>query len=360
MRYSVGTKTLATLGLLCLLLCFFWSPPFSGNDPAKTETKTETRKEGKVRVEGNFASSNLKQFVDKNLMSVASVRKIYKAYLVVCILSAPNNFKARDTIRKTWARVQNNNTNVLFVVGLGNVENETRKTLIKENDNHQDIVFLKHFKESYANLTLKTVETIQLAYHNFMFHYLMKVDDDSFLRLDLILKLLSNKPKHRFYWGYFMNRGPILRTGKWAEPKEYICDHYVSYAAGWGYVLSRDLIQYIAQNSDILIKFKNEDVSVGTWLAPLDIHRIHDSGFRLYSKWKENLSENCTENVFLLNPVPLRDMTELSYRLAMNGTLCRITTTTEISRNSLNKDPSKHRNETDSKLELDRTFDAVP
>ena len=59
-----------------------------------------------------------------------------------------------------------------------------------------------------------------------------------------------------------------------------VTDRYIPYALGGGYVLSHDLVRYISTNSDLLRQFNNEDVSVGTWLAPLkNIHRVHDVRF---------------------------------------------------------------------------------
>ena len=309
-------------GLVCVLLCVFMLISYQSVLQLQY-LRNQSHLYNRLFLTGeNVTESNLTQFIHKNFTSKSIASKPYSAHLVVCVLSTPKNWRARNTIRKTWANVKINNTKVLFVIGLGNIENKTRNSLRKENYIHKDLVFLRYFKESYSKLTQKIIETVKLVNHNFMFDYFMKVDDDSFLRLELILKYLSQKPKHRVYWGYFTNGTPIFKTGKWAEPKRYICERYVSYAQGRGYVLSRDLVQYIAENSNKLTKFKNEDVSVGTWLVPLEIHRIHDGKFKYYGYWKAGPARNCTDNVILLHPVPIRDMEILSKRLQENGTLC--------------------------------------
>lgn len=51
------------------------------------------------------------------------------------------------------------------------------------------------------------------------------------------------------------------------ETEYNICDLYVPYALGGGYVLSKKCVDFIARNTEMLRLFKNEDVSVGTWLA---------------------------------------------------------------------------------------------
>ncbi len=87
-----------------------------------------------------------------------------------------------------------------------------------------------------------------------------------------------------------------------------LCDRYLPYALGGGYVLSHDLVAYIAATADMFSFYNSEvsdllffassiphhreslpfpllqDVSVGTWLAPLNITRQHD--IRFDTEWK--------------------------------------------------------------------------
>ena len=235
--------------------------------------------------------------------------------LVVCVLSAPYKREARNAIRQTWARVQPTNTLVLFIIGTGLLDTAAKSLIIAENEVHRDIVVLEDFKESYIKLTQKVLETMKWMTQNIEFNYFMKVDDDTFVRLDMVLKHLASKSKERLYWGYFKHRSPISRRGKWAEPKQYICDRYVSYALGGGYIISKDLVEYIATNSQRLQMFRNEDVAIGTWLAPLEVIRTHDKRFRMFG--------SCYNNVIVLHPIHSVDkMKNLYNRLTVNGTLC--------------------------------------
>ena len=54
---------------------------------------------------------------------------------------------------------------------------------------------------------------------------------------------------------------------------------YLPYALGGGYVLSRQLVNYIVINAPLLQSYQSEDVSLGVWLAPLNINRHHDIRF---------------------------------------------------------------------------------
>ena len=69
---------------------------------------------------------------------------------------------------------------------------------------------------------------------------------------DLILEYLSHKARQKALKGLLYGRGAISKS-----VKKCICDQYVSYATGWGYVLSRDLVQHIAEHSGTPVKFEN-------------------------------------------------------------------------------------------------------
>ena len=246
--------------------------------------------------------------------------KLIGTRIVVCVLSTPKNVDARNTIRMTWAKAKPNNTQVLFVLGLGSLDNKTKDAMYKEKFAQNDIIFLPDFTESYEKLTEKVAGTMKWVYENLEFDYFVKVDDDTYLRLDMLLKHLSNKSKTQFYEGYFSHRAPILKKGKWAEPGNYICDKYVSYALGRGYILSNDLVEFVAVNYEKLKKFKNEDVSVGTWLASLQVNGRHENMFMHYGKSK--LSIICKGEWILVHPTSLQDMERFHGNLQVNNTVC--------------------------------------
>ena len=123
-----------------------------------------------------------------------------------------------------------------------------------------------------------------------------------------------DKPRDKLYWGFFNNGSEIVKEGKWAEPEPYICDKYVSYALGGGYVLSKDLVTYIVDNSDKLKKFVNEDVSVGTWLAPLTINAYHDERFRMKGV--------CREDQIVFHESSIEDMDNFNKSIELKNSFC--------------------------------------
>ena len=38
------------------------------------------------------------------------------------------------------------------------------------------------------------------------------------------------------------------RDARWHEPNYFLCSHYVPYAHGGGYVITRDLVEYVVES----------------------------------------------------------------------------------------------------------------
>ena len=237
-----------------------------------------------------------------------------KLSLVILVMSAPANKLRRMMIRKTWALKLPKGVKVFFVIGEKNLMYGNKTMLNEERSRSDDLIVLPNLEDNYEKLTEKVVASMQWINNKVDFDYLLKTDDDTFVRVDEVIKDLQMKPSERLYWGFFNNGSEIVKVGKWAETKPYICDRYVSYALGGGYVLSKDLISYIVDNSDKFKMFVNEDVSVWTWLAPLDVNKIHDERFRMYGE--------CKEEYIVLHYSSTYDMHVFNKSLAVDNTLC--------------------------------------
>ncbi|ESO88871.1 hypothetical protein LOTGIDRAFT_125392, partial [Lottia gigantea] len=206
-------------------------------------------------------------------------KKDQSATLIIMIITGPNNTRQRNTIRETWLSGARNDCLIKFVIGVSYLPKAIKDSLEREDFIHKDLLLLSDYKESYHSLTDKILKSFIWFDQNVEFKYLLKVDDDSFVRLDILLNELKSKPTKRLYWGFFDGRAHVKKTGKWSEPDWVLCDRYLPYALGGGYVISYDLVHFIVSNKEFLKKYISEDVSVGTWLASLDVQRIHDPRF---------------------------------------------------------------------------------
>ncbi|GJR79141.1 hydroxyproline O-galactosyltransferase GALT2 [Tanacetum coccineum] len=187
------------------------------------------------------------------------------------ILSATNHFAERMAIRKTWMQssaIKASDVVVRFFVALS-PRKEQNAVLKKEAAYFGDIVVLT-FMDHYELVVLKTIAICEYAVQNVSASYVMKCDDDTFTRVDTILKELDNVPRQQsLYMGNLNLFHRPLRHGKWAVSfEEWPEAVYPPYANGPGYIISSDIAKFIvSQHTKRKLRiFKMEDVSMGMWV----------------------------------------------------------------------------------------------
>ncbi|CAB3237308.1 unnamed protein product [Arctia plantaginis] len=275
-----------------------------------------------------------------------------KVEYAVLILTGPDNEPKRDAIRTTWMKFANNifveNGEMLykwnhtwteqhvsqscikfyFVIGTQGLTETKLLRLNSENNQNNDLLLLDSFEDSYRNLAIKMLHALKWLSNNLKnLKYLVKCDDDSFVRVDLIIRDLEayapemnaqeisdyvtykkDLPAYKgLYWGYFDGRAHVYLNGKWQEKDWFLCDNYLPYALGGGYVISRSIVEYIGRNADILGHYNSEDVSMGVWTAALDgVNRVHD--IRFDTEWK---TRGCSIQMLVRHKQTPSDMFQL-------------------------------------------------
>ncbi|KAJ4981493.1 hypothetical protein NE237_032330 [Protea cynaroides] len=199
--------------------------------------------------------------------------------LFIGILSASNHFVERMTIRKTWmqsSEIKSSNVVARFFVAL-NPRKEVNALLKKEAAYFGDIVILP-FMDRYELVVLKTIAICKYGVQNLTAAYIMKSDDDTFIRVDTVLneiKAISHKKKSLYMGNLNLLHRP-LRNGKWAVTfEEWPEDVYPPYANGPGYVISSDIASFIVSQhaNQSLRLFKMEDVSMALWVEQVNSTR---------------------------------------------------------------------------------------
>ncbi|KAJ3670175.1 hypothetical protein LUZ60_010499 [Juncus effusus] len=192
------------------------------------------------------------------------------AELFIGILSAGNHFAERMAVRKSWMTAVRKSKNVVarFFVAL-NGRNEVNMKLKKEAEFFGDIVLVP-FLDNYDLVVLKTVAICEYGVKVVSAKYVMKCDDDTFVRIDSVLNEVRKVPDHKsLYVGNINYYHKPLRSGKWAVTyEEWPEEDYPPYANGPGYVVSSDIAHFIVSDFDNnkLRLFKMEDVSMGMWV----------------------------------------------------------------------------------------------
>lgn len=208
--------------------------------------------------------------------------------LFIGILSAANHFAERMAVRKSWMIATRKSPNIVarFFVAL-NGEKEVNEELKKEAEFFGDIVVVP-FIDSYDLVVLKTIAIAEYGVRVVPAKYIMKCDDDTFVRIDLVLDQVKKiQSGGSLYVGNINYYHRPLRSGKWAVTyEEWQEEVYPPYANGPGYVISSDIAQYIVSEFDnqTLRLFKMEDVSMGMWIEKFNYTRqpveyLHDVRF---------------------------------------------------------------------------------
>eukprot|EP00794_Sanderia_malayensis_P011329 gene11329-12515_t len=244
-------------------------------------------------------------------------------FLLIIILASPNGYERRKAIRQTWLSFpikEQLKIGHRFIIGTAGLKKDVKEDLIEEERHHKDVLLLDNHKESYYSLTSKLLKTFIWIKDNIDSKFVLKVDDDTFVRTNVLMKDLKAKQKfQRIYWGFFRGDANVKKAGKWAEKDWVLCDKYLPYANGGGYILTQDLVNHIAQASDMLQIYNNEDVAVGTWLAPVLLNRIHDVRFDTEYK-----SRGCSNKHIVSHKQSIDDLYTKYHELLVNNRLCQM------------------------------------
>ncbi|CAN4080212.1 unnamed protein product [Withania somnifera] len=206
--------------------------------------------------------------------------------LFIGVLSATNHFAERMAIRKTWMQasaIKSSDIAVRFFVAL-NPRKELNAILKKEADYFGDIVIVP-FIDRYELVVLKTIAICKYGIQNVTAAFIMKCDDDNFVRIDAVLREIRRVPPGRsLYMGNLNLLHRPLRTGKWA----------VSYEI-----------------------FKMEDVSMGMW-----VENYNSSTPVQYSHNWKFCQYGCMEDYFTAHYQSPRQMFCLWNNLLMGKAHC--------------------------------------
>ena len=264
----------------------------------------------------------IEHLIIKTLMqkSPKSSGRDRKYLLYIMVLTAPGNTEERQNIRETWLNDvidRNSCIKFNFFIGTKNINLEDLDTLVKEQTEYKDIIFLREIKESYVLTTYKVLKMLKWAYEHINAVYYFKIDDDCYLSVDRFINILTNEglPREKLLLGSFLDSNPVHDTGKWADLDWSLCGEYLPYAMGAGYLLTHDLVKFIAVNNDKLGFHRNEDTAIGAWIAGLNV---------TYQREKRTYlaGPTCKEDGYLFHDYPTIDLKRIHQLWVTQGKTC--------------------------------------
>ncbi|KAI3768980.1 hypothetical protein L6452_00076 [Arctium lappa] len=213
-----------------------------------------------------------------------------KYLMVVGINTAFSSRKRRDSVRSTWMpqgdklrKLEEEKGIVMrFVIGHGATSGGILDRAIEAEDRkHGDFLRLEHI-EGYLELSAKTKTYFTTAVAMWDADFYVKVDDDVHVNIATLgATLAKHRANPRVYIGC-MKSGPVLahKGVRYHEPEHWKFgeegNKYFRHATGQLYAISKDLATYISINQNVLHKYVNEDVSLGSWFIGLDVEHIDD------------------------------------------------------------------------------------
>ena len=220
--------------------------------------------------------------------------------VVVMLTSHPRNTERRHAVRTTWGKNRSDHVNddfrVFFVVAKD--RNVTvMNNLYKESNTHKDIVFGEHY-ESFETLPWKTEMMLEWSYKHCRADYLLKSDDDIFVNMSNLFKLIATVDKRKVYVGFrsgvlaaLAHRSCAIKYSVTWEA--YSFPYLPTHATGGGILLSRDLVRdvipYLVSGVD-KPPLHLEDVSLALLLLNVNIQPSHNPHFR------HSMEDTCTNN----------------------------------------------------------------
>ena len=201
----------------------------------------------------------------------------FQGQILILVTSFIGNRKRRDSIRQNWGdktkfikeRQELNNLDykVYFMTGyLGThiKQAEAESAIFKD-------MLITNRTEDYWDFSRRVMFGFLWSLENCQFDYLLKADDDIFLNMPNLFKLLYTDPKilankGKLYAGsIYIGHGPKReKSNKWyVSREEWAPRFYPPFATGMGFILSRYVVEKIRPHFDWLKPFRLDDVYVG-------------------------------------------------------------------------------------------------
>nr|ACO11600.1 Beta-1,3-galactosyltransferase 1 [Caligus rogercresseyi] len=203
---------------------------------------------------------------------------------LIIIHSRWKSFETRRVIRETWGKTLkalNRNSSYIFILGMTKAPHYLDDQLKEEIQAHGDI-FQGDFIDSYNNLTLKSISALKFITKTASWRNkprrLLKVDDDVFLNVPLLLKTVFSPLiwcREPYLSGVILgNFTPHIvlpgtrRVTKWGVPSYMLSEGtYPSFLSGSAYLFSFATAECLFQEAYHIPYFHLEDIFITSFTA---------------------------------------------------------------------------------------------
>ncbi|XP_011556053.3 beta-1,3-galactosyltransferase 5 [Plutella xylostella] len=208
--------------------------------------------------------------------------------LLVLVTSAPGHAAAREAVRLSWGHAAlRRDIGFAFVLGSLHTRDEAKADAIRAEDELYGDIIIGNSRDSYSNLTLKTLSMLEWV-HTYCpkVPRLLKTDDDMFINIPRLLKFIdARKNETRTIWGHVSEQVSPQRT-MWSKyyvsPLQYPPKVFPDHTNGPAYLMTTDVVGELIKAAGQEPYLRLEDVFVtGVLASKLKIKRQHAAEFLL-------------------------------------------------------------------------------
>lgn len=221
-------------------------------------------------------------------------------FVVILVHSHHFNTMQRSAIRNTWgstAALGGNGSwpnvamsraqSLRLVFVLGTHANPALNDIARREASRFDDVVQGNFQDSYRNMTLKSLLGLKfVSEHCSTAKYLLKSDDDMFINLPYLLKILTDRviPGRAIIGPLNVGSG-VMRAGKWKlTQEEFPFTFFPPYESGSAYVISSDIVRTLFETAEYVPHIFIDDVYITGILGRiLNVTHYRQKGFAHWS-----------------------------------------------------------------------------
>ncbi len=215
---------------------------------------------------------------NKRLPSTVVQRHI-EVDIFIMVMSRVSKPERQAVIRETWAAHLPSNIVLRFFVG--------NDGILRDEQDDSDIVVLQNYVDNYRDLNNKRIHAMKWMLGRYKPKYVFKTDDDVFVNIPLLNHKLYNGswPRSLFYLGFIMDPMAIIRDIEHPNSEPYIpinMRHYPPYHSGCGYIMSIDVVRFLANPGLQPLQLTNDDTSIGLALAYSNVTIQHEPSIYIH------------------------------------------------------------------------------
>ncbi|KAG9289149.1 hypothetical protein G9A89_022458 [Geosiphon pyriformis] len=264
--------------------------------------------------------------LDNNLTHIEIPAVYVKIILIILSSWTELSYQKRVEFRKSSLRLlprDSDRISIVYKFILGEppstkVQMDMGHKIDIESQKYNDILIVPCL-DAISHQSRKLYKSFQWT-NEFAFDYLVKTNDDVFIRMDTVIHELEELgPGKPYYWKglAYWNIPPNQETEQEYPDSKYDLPVFPPFTAGSLYILSRDIVSLILTEAPRLF-LENEDQSLGVWLFSYNIKPIHDRRIQQANVCENDMIAKQFKDLYPSN----KSMQEMYENVVSNRPLC--------------------------------------